>query len=152
MAPLQLLVPNKNTRVSLGTGRHVMTVRLYIGVGPLLVKLRGDRGEVKAQSTDYVIYEGDEAVAVLPAEIFLRFLPEAYVFVSGGLHSAVAPQTDKRNPPPFEPNRPAPAVPPAPASTAPASEPSKSTSNLRYDKTGKLDPKGLYDANGKLIA
>lgn len=40
-------------------------VKQYSDVGPLMVKFPGERGEVRAQSTDYVLYVGDDVVGVV---------------------------------------------------------------------------------------
>ena len=40
-------------------------VKQYSGIGPLMVKLPGDRGELRAQSGDYVCYDGPNAVGVV---------------------------------------------------------------------------------------
>lgn len=39
----------------------------YIGIGPLLVKLPDDRGEIKAKSTDYMLYLENKLVGVVPS-------------------------------------------------------------------------------------
>jgi hypothetical protein len=43
-------------------------VKQYSGTGPLMVKLPGDRGEVRAASGDYVLYEGDSVVGVVGSD------------------------------------------------------------------------------------
>jgi hypothetical protein len=59
-----------------GKPEVVLNAVQYVGVGPFLVKLADDRGEVKAKSTDYIVYQGVDAVAVLPADLFTSLRAE----------------------------------------------------------------------------
>lgn len=45
-------------------------VKQYSGAGPLLVKLPGDRGEYRAQSGDYLCYDGDACVGIVGGPYF----------------------------------------------------------------------------------
>jgi hypothetical protein len=45
-------------------------VKQYSGAGPLIVKLPGDRGEYRAQSGDYLCYDGDACVGIVGGPYF----------------------------------------------------------------------------------
>jgi hypothetical protein len=45
-------------------------VKQYAGAGPLIVKLPGDRGEYRAQSGDYLCYDGASVVGIVGGPYF----------------------------------------------------------------------------------
>ena len=142
-------VPNETLPVLLGVGGYHCYARQYIGLGPLLVKLAGERGEIKAQSTDFIIYENDIAICVLPETLFNLLRTDAHVPThasvgmgkapKAGLHAGLPGSKDEDE---EEKAR------KAAASHPPHSGVGAASQQHWYDEKGKIDPNGKYDATG----